>query len=50
LIEEENLISNVFINEIKEAYQKREELGQKIKSFAKLDAADKIAATLTQNL
>ena len=50
LIEEENLISSVFINEIKEAYQKREELGQKIKSFAKLDAADKIAATLTQNL
>jgi len=50
LIEEENLISSVFINEIKEAYQKREELGLKIKSFAKLDAADKIAATLTQNL
>ena len=50
LIEEENLISSVFINEIKEAYQKREELGLKIKSFTRLDAADKIAANLTQNL
>ncbi|MBI2676434.1 MAG: UDP-N-acetylglucosamine--N-acetylmuramyl-(pentapeptide) pyrophosphoryl-undecaprenol N-acetylglucosamine transferase [Candidatus Yanofskybacteria bacterium] len=43
LIEEENLIPSVFINEIKEAYQKREELGVKIKSFARLDAAEKIA-------
>jgi len=50
LIEEDNLITSVLVNEIKEAYQKREELGQKIKSFAKLDAADKIAAVLTQNL
>ena len=43
LIEEDNLITSVLVNEIKEAYQKREEMGLKIKAFAKLDAADKIA-------
>ncbi|MBI2057883.1 MAG: UDP-N-acetylglucosamine--N-acetylmuramyl-(pentapeptide) pyrophosphoryl-undecaprenol N-acetylglucosamine transferase [Candidatus Yanofskybacteria bacterium] len=46
LIEEENLISSVLVNEIKEAYQKREELGLKIKSFARLDAAEKIASEI----
>lgn len=43
LIEEGNLITSVLVNEIKEAYQKRNELGQKIKNFAKLGAAEKIA-------
>ncbi len=43
LIEEDNLITSVFVNEIREAYQKREELSQKIKLFGKLDAAEKIA-------
>ncbi len=49
LIEEENLIASIFINEIKEAYQKKEELVAKIKSFARLDAAEKIAATVLES-
>jgi len=43
VLEEENLITSVFVNEIKEAYEKRMELGQKIKLFARMDAAEKIA-------
>lgn len=46
MIEEDNLVTSVFVNEIKEAYQNKEELGQKIKKFAKLDAAEKIADTI----
>lgn len=43
LIEEDNLLTNILINEIQEAYQKRAELGGSLKNFAKSDAAQKIA-------
>lgn len=46
LIEEDNLTQHIFLNQLQHAYQQRAELGQRIKAFAPLDAADKIAAQL----
>jgi len=43
LIEQENLTPHILIQEIKEAYQKREEISVKIKEFTRLNAADLIA-------
>lgn len=43
VIEENNLTPHILVNEIMEAYEKRAELSEKIKQFAKLDAAEKIA-------
>lgn len=46
IIEEDNLVPSVLISQIENAYQNRFEIGAKIKGFANLDAADKIAAEL----
>ncbi len=46
IIEEDNLVPSVLIDQIEHAYQNRAELGAKIKNFASLDAADKIASQL----
>lgn len=43
VIEEDNLVASVLIDQIETAYQNRAEIGPKIKGFANLDAADKIA-------
>ncbi len=46
IIEEDNLTPHIFINEIEKAYEKRAELSEKIKKFAKPDAAMTIAEYL----
>jgi len=46
VIEESNLTPHILISEIENAYEKRGELSQKIKRFARPDAANKIAQYL----
>lgn len=46
ILEQENLLPHVLMNEIKHAYEQREELGQQAKAFAKPDAAAIIAKEL----
>ncbi len=46
LIEQDNLTSHIMINEIETAYENRVELSQKIKQFARPDAAQIIAREL----
>ena len=46
LIEQDNLTPHILINEIVSAYERREELGQQAKAFAKPDAAAIIANEL----
>jgi UDP-N-acetylglucosamine--N-acetylmuramyl-(pentapeptide) pyrophosphoryl-undecaprenol N-acetylglucosamine transferase len=48
VIEEDNLSPHLFINEIMSAYNNRAELSEKIRGFAKIDAASKIATQILQ--
>lgn len=48
IIEEDNLVPSVLVDQIEHAYQNRSELGAKIKGFANLDAADKIASLVLE--
>lgn len=44
VIEEDNFTPHILMNEIQQAYENRQELGPKIKSFAKVYAASKVAS------
>lgn len=48
MIEEDNLVPSVLVDQINHAYQNRSEISQKIKGFANLDAADKIASLVLE--
>ncbi len=50
MIEEDNLLGSILVNEIIEAYQKKEELGQAIRGFAKPDAARQIAEEILSGI
>lgn len=50
MIEEDNLMASIFINQIEEAYQRKRELGQTLRNFARLDAAEKIAAGILERV
>jgi len=48
VIDENNLTPHIFINEIKMAFNRRAELSEKIRGFARTDAAEIIASHLLQ--
>jgi UDP-N-acetylglucosamine--N-acetylmuramyl-(pentapeptide) pyrophosphoryl-undecaprenol N-acetylglucosamine transferase len=48
VIEEDNLTPHLFINEIKMAYNNRTEISQKIRGFARTDAAQVIAGQILE--
>lgn len=50
IIEEDNLVPSVFVDQIREAYQRREELGRAIKGFSKPEAAKNIAEKILQGI
>lgn len=50
MMEEDNLAASVFIDQIRQAYERREELGQQIKEFAKPNAAKLIASEILQGI
>lgn len=50
MIEEDNLVVSVLIDQIRQAYERREELGQQIKEFAKPHAAKLIASEILQGI
>lgn len=48
VIEEDNLTPNVFLNELGQAYEHRQELGQNLRGFAKPEAARQIAEEIVK--
>lgn len=49
-IEEDNLVASVLMDQIQQAFERREELGQTIRGFAKPDAAKLIASEIMQGI